>query len=372
MDISTEIKPSIIARLHQGSKHDNDMMQLYRESFSRANIMEITTFENERPSALVCSGLDGRSRRLDILAALQSRLLELIDIGSDQAIPIFSIGSQVLGKENTPLELSPRLNQNRAWLETESTSETWRGVLKPGKRYALRFSKNDGELWGYYSDEHTGSPQQVPTSKRLPVVRQSDVVQFTVYDDPAPPKLFATLDVEPKYCHLSGNLAFKISITYVSRNDQTITINKARSPLSTFEFDFNCVGQLVDCEDVVTGEKVDWPAQFGCFDFDPHPDFPEDADFIELAPNELWRFQHTLLEADDGNVGGLEELQAGKTYRMKIAPNIMWFSAWLYGRKEELLGGSLEEKRKRWKVDVRQGKIEVEQMNEPTIFQVVK
>jgi hypothetical protein len=109
---------------------------------------------------------------------------------------------------------------------------------------------------------------------------------------------------------------------------QTLTLDKSRTALTSCEFEFNGVGQLLTCKDTATGEQVDWPVAFGCFDGDPRPEFPDDADIVELGQNSVWRFEYTLRregeldESGSSSMGGLEALEIGRSYVAQIGQGV--------------------------------------------------
>jgi hypothetical protein len=66
-------------------------------------------------------------------------------------------------------------------------------------------------------------------------------------------------------------------------------------------------------------------------------------------------------------------LESGQTYKAHIAEHVLSFSRWQYGRKEDLLSGSDEDKKRRWEIDYdKLGRLGVEQLGEPVIFTVVE
>ncbi|KAH7385639.1 hypothetical protein BKA66DRAFT_583289 [Pyrenochaeta sp. MPI-SDFR-AT-0127] len=330
-------KHAVSLRLEQGSSDGNDKFQLNRHRLSNLGLVIITTFETRRAVELVCDSLDGTRKRLDLLGALESGLIELVDSGNTNLIAFDSTKSQQLGCMKIPPKPSPQHYQVRAGLRTDTTSERWKDIVRPGNSYDLRLSKNKGE--------------------KLSVGRDDEIIHFTVYDDPAPPKLFARLEM-PRSCHLSGHSPFKFIIEYTTDSERPITIDKSRSPLSNVE----------------TEDKVSWPAAFGCFDSDPHPSFPEDADFVEVLPDKPWRFEYTLEKADNSQVGGLEDLESDQKYKPRIAGDALkGFSRWQFGRKKDLLSGKPEEIKRRWEIDEeKQGRLIVDSQNEPVEFNVVE
>jgi hypothetical protein len=192
-------------------------------------------------------------------------------------------------------------------------------------------------------------------------------------DYPATPNIFASLEM-PQECRLSGPGHFIFVIEYSTDSKQPITIDKSRSPLSVFEGDLKTVEQLIDCRDVETGEKVAWGAFFGCGDSDPHPSFPDDEDFVEILPNKPWRFECVLynLDHDYDTVCSVFGLEAGRKYKARIVV-LSPFHRWQYGRKRDVLGGSDEDRKRRWQVETdRQEKLRAEDIGEPAEFVVLK
>ena len=90
MNSSSPAGKALSLRLDQGSSYLSDSFQLNRQSFSNLNNMIITTFETEHTVTLVCNGLvpGGRYKRLDILEALKSGLLELVESGKEDGTRI--------------------------------------------------------------------------------------------------------------------------------------------------------------------------------------------------------------------------------------------------------------------------------------------
>ncbi|KAF2654175.1 hypothetical protein K491DRAFT_601341, partial [Lophiostoma macrostomum CBS 122681] len=311
--------------------------------------------------------------KLDILTALSSGIIELVESGTNR---VLSFGVH-LSERHLDLTIPPKPTRwpyhGRVALETDTTSEVWKATLRPNHTYDLRLPQGKGEAWCYYNDTHPGRPSEVPLSERMPVAREiGTTVSFTVYDDPAPPQLLATLRLEPQVCHISGYPPFQIIIEFTTDSKQIVTFDKSRTPLSSFWLDSHGVEELIDCVDE-SGEEVEWPAQFGCFDSDPRPEFPDDSDFVEISSDRTWRFVYILKKESQSNVGGLEDLRAGKMSRATIAGDLVRkFPKWLYGQKEDLLKGTLEEKKRRWGFDTqKRGSMEVKVGGEPMEFQVV-
>jgi hypothetical protein len=65
-------------------------------------------------------------------------------------------------------------------------------------------------------------------------------------------------------------------------------------------------------------------------------------------------------------------LVAGQKYKARVAA-LSPFYRWQYGRKQDLLEGSVEDKRRRWQLDKeKQGTLRVEEIGEPREFVVLK
>jgi hypothetical protein len=68
-------------------------------------------------------------------------------------------------------------------------------------------------------------------------------------------------------------------------------------------------------------------------------------------------FTYTIRGSDDVDEGGnssegrLEGLKSGRSYKAQVANDIGGFGRWMFGRREDLLKGKLEEKKRRWKID---------------------
>lgn len=354
-------EPVLTIGLRQGNSFGNDMLQLHRPSFAGLNNVEITTFEAQRTVPLVCSGLDEKARRLDLIAALRAGLLELIEQDSQQIVRV-AHAPQPVYRIEIPPKPSPAWRQSRVGLGIDSTAPFWKDTLQPGKAYALRFSADGGEAWCFHTDS-TGS-------ENLPVRREPDTVTFTVHDDPAPPTFSAALSVEPGTASRSGIPPFRFVVYIASEADEPVTVCTVHTP---FGGELNCVDQLVRCVDIETGEEVEFPAQFGCFTEDPSPEFPEDSRFVEVWPGKQWHFEHTLDELSDRTLGGLECLESGRRYGVELSKSARsGFGIWMIGRKDELLRGTVQENKGRWQAGPSGwGSITVRQKNDRVAFDVV-
>jgi hypothetical protein len=73
---------------------------------------------------------------------------------------------------------------------------------------------------------------------------------------------------------------------------------------------------------------------------------------VEIVAGKSWRFECTLenLDNEEEYVRSMQGLEAGRSYRVKYACPTA-FVRWQWGRKEELLKGSDEDKKRRWDID---------------------
>ena len=365
------VSPSNVVslRFDAGVPETNNEFQLNRESRSYMGFIVITTFETERSVTLLCNTLTKGG--LDLLEALRSGLLEIVESGNDNVIMPPTATPAQLGRRDIPPRPSPQHRQKSVGVNANTTHAAWKEILQPGHTYGLRLSKNSGEMVAYYTDEFSDHPEN---AQKLPIGREGGICYFTVHDDPAPPRLFARLSM-PHKAHLTGPIPFTFAIEYTTDSLSPLVFDKSRSPLSVFSEDLKSLDLLIDCRDKSTGEKVSWSAVFGCWDYDPHPAFPDNDDFVEISVDKPWRFECTLenLDNEDEYVRSMEGLEAGKTYTVRIAARALGpFSRWKYGRKGDLLEGTLGERMRRWDVDtVKLGSLEVEAVGEDAEFETV-
>jgi len=358
----------------------NNKFQLNRKQRRSLGDIIITTPETERPITLFCNGLTVVERGTNtVLQALRSRLFELVQSGKEDAgvIMLPSVTSPRKGQYNILSTVFPQYREVSICVLTETTHVLWKEVLQPGCTYGLRLSEKAGEVFACYTDELNGNPESVTSAQKLPVHREGGgTCYFTVHDDPAPPKLFARLEL-PRRAHLNGPGPFTLVIEYTTDSDEPFVFDKSRCPLSVTNFcsgfDLHCMDQVIDCQDDKTGEKVEWGAVFVCWDSDPHPKSPADDDFIEISAGKPWRFECTLEELGNEKeyVRSMEGLKAGRTYKARInGPSS--FRRWQYGKKENLLAGTREEKMQRWEVDMEKlGRLDVEMIEEDVYFETV-
>ncbi|KAI4924420.1 uncharacterized protein J4E92_007501 [Alternaria infectoria] len=358
----------------------NDKFQLNRKQRRDLGHLITTTPETDRPITLFCNGLTviGRGRNT-VLQALRSGLFELVESGKEYAgvITLPSFTSPKKGQYNILPTAFPQYREVSISVLTETTHVLWKEVLQPGCTYGLRLSGKAGKVFACYTDELDGNSESFTSAQKLPVHREGGgTYYFTVHDDPAPPKLFARLEM-PSKAHVNGPDPFTLVIEYTTDSHEPFVFDKSRSPLSVTTLctgtNLHCIDQLIDCRDNDTGEKVEWGAVFVCYDYDPHPKFPEDDDFVQISANRPWRFECTLekLGNEKEYVRSMEGLNAGRTYKARVeGPG--GFSRWQWGKKEELLAGTLEDKMKRWEVDMEKpGYLDVERIEEDLYFETV-
>ncbi|KAH7081399.1 hypothetical protein BKA63DRAFT_588874 [Paraphoma chrysanthemicola] len=284
----------------------------------------------ERLVTLVCNNLavNGKSRKLDLWEALKSGLIELLESGENNVVALPAPSSQQLRKLKVLPKPSPQHVQVDVGIYTDTRSSEWKDVLRPGQIYQLRLSRCKDEVWAYYTDDFA-SPDDVPSTHKLAVEREDNTIHFSVRDDPAPPKLFAKLEMP----------------------ERALTIDKSRSPLSVFEEDLKTLERLIDCRNTETGEEVQW-----------------------ISQDKPWRFECALenLEYDKDTVRSVFGLEAGQTYKARLhGANV--FTRWQYGRRAELLMGSVEDKKRRWEIDHNDlGTLYADNIGEPVVFTVVE
>ncbi|KAI4925650.1 hypothetical protein J4E85_007529 [Alternaria conjuncta] len=377
----TKSTPSngISLRFEAEELEPDNKFQLNRKQRRDLGHLIITTPETERPITLFCNGLTviGRGRNT-VLQALRSGLFELVHSSKEDAgvIMLPYVTSPRKGQYNILSTSFPQRREVSISVLTETTHVVWKEILQPGHTYGLRLAEEAGEVFACYADELNGNPERLTSAQKLPVDREDGgTYYFTVHDDPAPPKLFARLEM-PKKAHLNGPDPFTFVIEYTTDSHKPFVFEKSRSPLSVTKFcsgDLHCIDQLIDCQDNDTGEKVEWGAVFVCWDGDPHPNFPHDNDFVEISANRPWRFECTLekLGNEKEYVRSMEGLKADRTYKARVG-GPSGFRRWQYGKKEDLLAGTLEDKMKRWEVDMEKfSRLDVERIEEDLYFETV-
>ncbi len=352
MDTITHEENNLCITLEQGIHGSHDIFQINRETFSACNYIVIQNPNPEQQLKLVCSGLSDDLKSIDLLEAFNSGLFELLERPAEDEISIASLEPSRVYSKNVSSN-----SEQRIAIITDSTRDEWKSVLKPGNTYHLQFSKNKGELWGYYNDESQGrAPTEIPHSERLGISRGSASIQFTVYDDPATPKLFMDVVGCPRVISRSGRHVSSFFIIISSDATEPITIDKSGTPFSSWPSDFHSLSELVYCEDAETGEPVQWKSahdpELDSFlsDLESFPyTLPPESEFEEILSYQAFRYECFLGNWGGESFDGSGSLQAGRTYKVKAPENITWrFERWMWGRKRDVLKGDEVEQKDRW------------------------
>lgn len=355
-----------------GDLETNNKFQLNCERSLNLGPIVITTFEIECSTTLFCHGLTRAG--LDLLEALGSGMLELVESGKENVIVLRPATSPQLGQLNISPKPSSQHRQVSVNVYTDTSHAAWKEILQPGHTYGLRFSENHGKMFAYYTDDIDDQVENLPPAKKLAVGLEGGTHYFTVHDDPAPPRIFARLEM-PRQAHLTGPIPFTSIIEYTTDSREPLVIDKSRYPLPVFSEDLKSLDSLIHCQDIDTRDKVPWCGAFGCWDSDPHPDFPDDDDFIEISADKPRRFKCTLKnqENEDEYVRSMEGLEAGHTYKARVAGRaLVAFNRWQYEKKAELLAEAREEKMRRWEVDMDNlGSLRVERVEKEVVFEAV-
>jgi hypothetical protein len=123
----------------------DDIFQLHRIKLGSLGRIVVTTFETERSVTLVCNNLyhvAGKSRKLGLLEALKSGLVELVESGKDDVIWLPPTATQQLGQLIILPKPSPRHGQVEISVYIDTISSEWKEILQPGQTYEMRFSKS--------------------------------------------------------------------------------------------------------------------------------------------------------------------------------------------------------------------------------------
>lgn len=375
MTCQTVPSNSLCLRYQEGELEHHKTFQVNRKRCRDLGRMVITTLETERSMTLFCTSLT--TTGLNLLPVLRSGFFELVESGKDNAgvIKLPPVTPPGIGQRDIPPKPSLQYRQASVGVFTDATHAAWKEVLQPGHTYGLRLSESNGEAFACYMDEIDDRPENLLPAQKLPVGREDGTYYFTVQDDPAPPRIFARLEM-PSKAHLHSPIPFILVIEYTTDSLEPLVFDKSRSSLSVTRLcsgDLNCVDELIDCRDNESGEEVEWNAVFACWDGDPHPKFPDDDDFVEISADRPWRFECTLENLDDEkeSIRSMKGLETGRTYKARVdGPG--GFSRWQYGKKEELLTGSQEDKVKRWEVNMEKlGYFDVERSEEDVYFETV-
>lgn len=382
MPSNNESSQPVLSLGFQQPYGDRDgVLQLNMPDLDGYNKLVITSLENKqkRPLILLSTGLN-KEGKLDIVASICSGLLELIEYDTQKLVIFPRVSEEpVVGNLLVkPSDTSPsgRHYHTSTPMTYNSTAPVWKDTVEPGKTYVLRFASSTGKdedtdkVWCRFRDAPASATKKLPVR----LERDTSSLRFTVRADAPPPRFSAIFSVAPtSVCHLSPSgdyypsAPFKFVAEITSDADQPVTVCTERNPFGRtlpIGNGLSCLDEVLYCVDVATGEEVEFPARFQCFDSDPWGSFPEDGDFVEVMPGEAWRWEYELDDQHDFEGGHRYEVQLSK--RAKNG-----FDMWMFGKKEDLLRGTLKEKMERWKYAEAHGIISVVQANEPVAFDVV-
>jgi hypothetical protein len=314
-----------------------------RETISGTPQMRIRTHEKTRSLTLLLDGLPGDDYGFDVITALRRGLLQLLDAESKDVLAIPPIDTLPRARTIKPMEIS----QNEA-INFHPRHEFWKQLVKNGNRYLIRFSESGGLSWCQYGpkEEHYGCLER-GRPESLHVRRGSDVIEFTVRDDPPPPTFSASVSTSSDICHLSaGSPKFELIISITSHESRPITVAIEDSPFYIEQ----TLDAIFDIQDQDSNEKVEMPLGVGCsMDNTDSDDYPNKLILQEFLPGEPYVRKYALEPFDEAtaNGGELEYLTEGHRYSVRPTQTITeGFSSWCFGRKSELPGEPKEIRRR--------------------------
>lgn len=360
-----------------------DDFQLGYPNFKYRNAIAVTTLETSRPIVLFCRGLSERGN-LDFADALGTGLLELVDQAAQTVVSFPRVEQQPVGQKEIPAQ---HYYDKTLELDLDSSDQIWRDTLQVGKTYVLRLGPaafDETVLWCRYrdTDDAADSAMQNPPLQ----LERNKTVNFTVYDDPDPPTFTAVFSVEPAVCHIPPSdsnsqkinmdplpNAFKFVVDITSNAPAPITVCIQQSVFgSTLPFGgLSSLSDFADCVDAESGVEAHFPFSFQCFDSNPWPEWPEDDDFADIPPagSAAVRFVQEFGEHDQKHA-----FKPGRRYRAQMSEVAQsGFYKWMFGTKEQILRGTVEERKARWDETHPRGRrdIEVQQVNQPVEFYAV-
>lgn len=379
-DSATPREHGLSLRLRSHPQRCRDDFQLSYPNFEGYCAMVL---ETTRPIVLFCRGLNEQGH-LDVANALGTGLLQLVDQAAQTVVTFPRVELPAVRQRDI---VSSRCSYATLNLDLDSSAQVWKDMLEAGKTYVLRLgpaASDENVLRCRYrdSDDAADSPVQ-----NLPLRPQRNMtVKFTVYDDPPPPTFTAAFSVEPTVCrvpppdsddHINDKYpplyTFKFVVHITSNAPVPITVCIQQNVFgSTLPFGgLNFIGDFAHCVDVDSGEEADFAFSCQCFDSNPWPEWPDDNDFVEIPPagGAAVRFVQELGEEDLRY-----SLEPGRQYRVQLASVAKeGFWQWTYGTKEQVLRGTVEERKARWdEANLRDHRpIRVQQVNEPVEFGVL-
>ncbi|RAR03311.1 hypothetical protein DDE83_008252 [Stemphylium lycopersici] len=111
-------------RFEAGEPENNKRFQRNRQRHNDVSRILITTFEAERSMTLFCNGLTGG--KLNLLEALRSELLELVESGKDNAIMVPHTASPQMSWLKMPPKPWSAHVQKLTGIYTNTTHTAWK------------------------------------------------------------------------------------------------------------------------------------------------------------------------------------------------------------------------------------------------------
>ena len=125
--------------------HSNLLLNFGRETLSHTPQLCIKRHEKTKPVTLLLDGLQGGDAGFDIVTALQHGLLQLIDATSNDIITIPPNDTQPKARTIRPREIDEVHN-----ITFHPRHEFWKQLVRPGRRYLIKFSESSGLSWSQY------------------------------------------------------------------------------------------------------------------------------------------------------------------------------------------------------------------------------
>ncbi|KAK0637945.1 hypothetical protein DIS24_g10309 [Lasiodiplodia hormozganensis] len=377
---TTPREHSLSLRLRSHPQRCRDDFQLGYPNFEGycAIVLEAT-----RPVVLFCRGLSEEGH-LDVADALSSGLLELVDHAAQTVVTFPHVEQPTVGQRD--IVPNPYRDETLK-LDLDSSAQIWKDTLEAGKTYVLRLGPaafDENVLWCRYRDADNAADEAVQNPPLR--LQRNKTVSFTVYHDPDPPTFTGVFSVEPAVCHVPPSdpnnhihnmdplpNAFKFVVDITSNAPAPITVCIQQSVFgSTLPFGgLSSLDEFADCVDAESGEKAHFPFGCMCFDSNPWPEWPDDEDLVEIPPagSAAVRFVQEFGEYDQTH-----SFKPGRRYRAQMSRGAKGgFYQWMFGTKEQILRGTVEERKARWDEAHPRGRreIEVQQVNEPVEFDAV-
>ncbi|PVH94499.1 hypothetical protein DM02DRAFT_732482 [Periconia macrospinosa] len=327
------------------------LIQLGQRGFDGAHPeLKVEMDDTSSPVTLVVPSYETSTRSFNLRHALQCGIFDLFDTESRTKIAVPRKEVEV-----GELVIKAGVRWKSFDLKLDPQNEFWNELLTPGHKYKISWAHGDNAPWAYRGQVHQDA------AERLPVRLGKDPITYEVLDRAAKPLRFhASVAPTDKVCHRSGEPRFGFKLEFTSHNDDILTCNLDKSPLRQLQ----CLEDIVHVEDE-DGQEVEFGLSIGCWEWEGPEPFPSDSMFEEFRPGVPYEKTYWLTN-DSGDLGSLE---VGKKYRGELSSSLMRvFTENLKGRKEELLAGSEQEKKKRW---ARSTKTVLLEVSDPFTFKAV-